>query len=67
MAQTSIFGPFFGMMLLTGLVWVYMYVRRIAFIRGLIPEPFSGEAEKSDEERLAEELAALAEAKLKGA
>ena len=40
MSQTSIFGPFFAMMLLTLLVWVYMYVRRIAFIRGnqLSPE-----------------------------
>ena len=34
MSQTSIFGPFFAMMLLTLLVWVTMYVRRIAFIRG---------------------------------
>ena len=34
MSQTSIFGPFFAMMLLTLFVWVYMYVRRIAFIRG---------------------------------
>ena len=40
MSQTSIFGPFFAMMLLTLLVWVTMYVRRIAFIRGnqLSPE-----------------------------
>jgi len=42
-------------------------VKRIAFLRGLIPEPFSGDAEKSDEERLAEELAAEAEKHLKGA
>lgn len=42
-------------------------IKRIAFLRGAIAEPFSGEAEKSDEERLAEELAALAEQKLKGA
>ena len=34
MEQTAIFGPFFAMMLLTLVVWVYMYVRRIAFIRG---------------------------------
>ena len=33
MTQTAIFGPFFTMMLLTLLVWVYMYVRRISFIR----------------------------------
>jgi hypothetical protein len=32
MAQTSIFGPFFATMLLTLLVWVYMYVRRLGFI-----------------------------------
>ena len=32
MAQTAIFGPFFAMMLLTLLVWVYMYIRRISFI-----------------------------------
>ena len=40
MSQTAIFGPFFAMMLLTLVVWMYMYVRRIAFIRGnqLSPE-----------------------------
>ena len=40
MTQTAIFGPFFTMMLLTLLVWVYMYVRRISFIRsaGLKPQ-----------------------------
>jgi hypothetical protein len=32
MAQTAIFGPFFATMLLTLLVWVYMYIRRIRFI-----------------------------------
>ena len=32
MAQTTIFGPFFATMLLTLVVWVYMYVRRIRFI-----------------------------------
>ena len=30
--QTAIFGPFFATMLLTLLVWVYMYVRRIGLI-----------------------------------
>ena len=30
---TEIFGPFFALMLLTIVVWVYMYIRRIAFIR----------------------------------
>ncbi|HLL99245.1 MAG TPA: MAPEG family protein [Rubrobacteraceae bacterium] len=32
MPQTAIFGPFFAMMFLTLLVWVYMYIRRIGFI-----------------------------------
>src|SRR2546428_6406464 len=32
MAQTAIFGPFFSTMLLTLVVWVYMYIRRIRFI-----------------------------------
>jgi hypothetical protein len=32
MTQTAIFGPFFAMMLLTLLVWVYMYIRRIRFL-----------------------------------
>jgi len=32
MPQTAIFGPFFATMFLTLLVWVYMYVRRIAFL-----------------------------------
>ena len=31
--QTAIFGPFFATMLLTLVVWVYMYVKRIGFIR----------------------------------
>jgi hypothetical protein len=30
--QTAIFGPFFATMLLTLVVWVYMYIRRIGFI-----------------------------------
>ena len=34
MKQTAIFGPFFATMLLTFVVWVYMYVRRIRFITG---------------------------------
>src|SRR5881628_3800461 len=34
MAETTIFGPFFAMMLLTVVVWVYMYIRRISFITG---------------------------------
>src|SRR5262249_31269552 len=32
MAQQAIFGPFFATMLLTLIVWVCMYVRRIRFI-----------------------------------
>jgi hypothetical protein len=32
MQTTAIFGPVFAMMLLTLVVWIYMYVRRIAFI-----------------------------------
>ena len=39
-SQEAIFGPFFATVLLTFAVWVYMYVRRIAFIQasGLTPE-----------------------------
>ena len=32
MPQQAIFGPFFATMILTLVVWVYMYVRRIRFI-----------------------------------
>jgi hypothetical protein len=32
MPQTAIFGPFFATILLTFVVWVYMYVRRIHFL-----------------------------------
>ena len=32
--QTAIFGPFLATMLLTLVVWIYMYVRRIRFITG---------------------------------
>jgi hypothetical protein len=34
MTQDAIFGPFFATLLLTLVVWVYMYVRRITFITG---------------------------------
>jgi hypothetical protein len=34
MEQATIFLPFFGMVLLTLVVWVYMYVRRLTFIVG---------------------------------
>lgn len=37
--QTAIFGPFFATMLLTLVVWVYMYVRRIRFITASKIEP----------------------------
>jgi hypothetical protein len=33
MQQTAIFAPFFAMILLTFVVWVYMYARRISFMR----------------------------------
>ena len=42
-------------------------IKRIAFLRGIIPEPISVEAGKSDEELLAEELALEAEKKMAGA
>ena len=32
MTQAAIFGPFFATIFLTLVVWIYMYVRRIAFI-----------------------------------
>ena len=40
MPQTAIFGPLFAMLGLTAAVWLFMYVRRIRFIRasGLTPE-----------------------------
>ena len=39
MPQTAIFGPLFATIGLTIVVWVYMYVRRVAFIQrnGLTP------------------------------
>lgn len=39
MSQTAIFGPFFLMLVLTLVVWVYMYARRIPFISSLDVEP----------------------------
>jgi TRAP-type mannitol/chloroaromatic compound transport system permease small subunit len=41
-------------------------IKRVAFLRGIIPEPISVEAHKSDEELLAEELALEAEKKMAG-
>lgn len=42
-------------------------IKRVAFLRGVIPEPFSGDAAQSDDEKHAAELAAEVEKKLKGA
>jgi hypothetical protein len=39
MQQTAIFGPVLALMTLTLLVWIFMYVRRIGFIRGLRLDP----------------------------
>lgn len=39
MDQNAIFGPFFAMMLLTLVVWLYMYVRRIRFLNSQQIEP----------------------------
>src|SRR5688572_19722707 len=33
MPQTAIFGPFLATMLLTAVVWIYLYARRIHFFR----------------------------------
>ena len=43
MSPSAIFGPFFGVMLLTLVVWIYMYVRRIHFLqsRGITPDRIS--------------------------
>ena len=37
--QQLIFGPFFGTILLTVVVWVYMYFKRITFINSLKIQP----------------------------
>ena len=34
-AQAAIFGPVLAMMLLTGAVWLYMHLRRVAFLARL--------------------------------
>jgi len=39
MDQNRIFGPFLGMMLLTLLVWIYMYTRRLWMIRSRNLDP----------------------------
>ena len=54
----------FGILLLQALSEL---IKRVAFLAGRIDEPISVEAHKSDEELLAEELAAEAEKKLSGA
>jgi len=33
MPQTAIFGPFFATILLTFTVWIYLYIKRVGFIR----------------------------------
>lgn len=48
----------FGILLLQGLSEL---IKRLAYLQGALPEPFSVEPGKSDEELLAEELAAEAE------
>jgi len=53
----------FGLLLIQALSEL---VKRIAFLRGLRDEPMSIEGGKSDEELLAEELAAEAAKKLAG-
>jgi hypothetical protein len=47
MPQTAIFGPFFATILVTFVVWVYMYVVRIRFIRSgaLTPQQLQSSAE----------------------
>jgi hypothetical protein len=37
--QNEIFSPFFAMVFLTVLVWVYMYIRRISFITSRTLDP----------------------------
>lgn len=54
----------FGILLLQSLSEL---IKRFAFLSGHLAEPFSVEHEKSDEELLAEELAAAAERKAQGA
>ncbi|HXJ35468.1 MAG TPA: MAPEG family protein [Candidatus Eisenbacteria bacterium] len=39
MQQTAIFGPVFATILLTFVVWVYMYVKRIRFLTGNQVDP----------------------------
>ncbi len=43
MEQNAIFAPVFAMILLTVIVWIYMYIRRIAFIQNnnLGPDEFA--------------------------
>jgi len=43
MNPSAIFGPFFAVLLLTLIVWIYMYVRRIHFLqsRGIEPGQIS--------------------------
>jgi len=54
----------FGLLMLQG---ISELIKRIAYLRGSSPEPMSVEPGKSDDELLAEELAAEVERKLSGA
>lgn len=47
MSQTAIFGPVFVTILLTFVVWTYMYVRRIAFLQtsGIEPQELTSPGE----------------------
>lgn len=51
MDQKIIFIPFLGMMLLTMVVWFYMYFQRLSFIFGknLDPQSFATTASKADQ------------------
>lgn len=54
----------FGLLLLQA---VSELIKRVAFLRGAIDDPLESQAEKSDEEKLLEELAAAAEKAGRGA
>ncbi len=41
MSDNAIFVPFFGLMLLTMVVWVFMYIRRLTWISVNSPDPQS--------------------------
>lgn len=41
MEQTAIFTPFLGMLMLTLIVWVYMYIKRLGYLSGRDIDPQS--------------------------